>query len=222
MIPSPLIRILMPALFAVGLSACLRLEREAPEKRFYLIEAVRPSASPPAGAASRTGGTLQVRRIVVGAAFESPSFVYRTGEATYDADYYHAFFVSPDAMFTDQVTRWLDAAQIFDRVGATGSQLRGEYLLEGSVRTLYGDYRSGIGPEAVLEIQLLLLRDAPDGMTTLHEGTYEARERLRGDGPEALVAAWSLGLASILERAEVDFAGALDRARTESGIGPAP
>lgn len=193
------------------LPACVRLGRERPEKRFYMIEAVRPArAGNAAGAGPRAGaeGLLHVRRIGIAAAYESPSFVYRTAESAWESDYYNTFFIPPDAMLADQITRWMEGTGLFRRVTSAGSQMRGEFLLEGSVLSLYGDYRSA-APEAVMEIELVLLYDTPEGLTMLHHETYTARESLEGSGPEGLVAAWSRAFSGIMQEAEADFARAL-------------
>lgn len=212
-------RLAVLGVLALALTGCVRLERERAEKRFYMIEATRPSRE--IHNEPMADGMLRVRRIGISPAYESASFVYRTGEAAYESDYYNAFFIAPDALLTDQVSRWMDAAGLFGRVAPGGSHMRGEYLLEGSVLSLYGDYRPGAGPDAVIELQLALLKDGPEGLTLLHHGTYAGRERLREGGPEGLVAAWSLALAGILEQAEGDLARALSTAAAEGPEAPA-
>jgi cholesterol transport system auxiliary component len=193
----------------LGISGCLKLERPRPERRFYLIEAARPDQPRPPVA-----GPLQVRRFQVSPAFDSPGFIYRTGEHGYESDYYNAFFVPPAAMFTEQCTRWLGDAGLFERVAPAASQLRGQFLLEGHVSAVYGDYRQSGRPEAVIELQLLLLRDRPGDPEVIHQGNYLARQPVGENTPEGLVAAWNAALASILARVEGDFASILTDARS--------
>lgn len=201
---------------ALGLSAgCLKLERARPEKEFFLIEAQRPQAAQ--GPAARMDGTLQVRRFQIGPAYDSPAFVYRTSDSGYESDYYNAFFVMPASMLTEQCTRWLDASKMFERVVPLSSQVRGEYLLEGNVIALYGDYREASQPRAVIEMQILLLRDGVGEYEVVEHRDYSAHEAVTGRGGEALVAAWNRGLASILRDMESDLAAGLAR-----GTEPAP
>lgn len=193
-------------LLCLASAGCLRLERERPEKRHYLIEAKREGESHPASAGR---GMLHLRRFNVNQAFESPSFVYRTGESSWEADYYNAFFVSPDVMLSEQVSRWLRQSGLFSRVATRGSQVRADYLLEGNVISLHGDYRDPGRPEAVIEIEILLLRDNRGDAEILSQGEYRVREPVGGDRVEDLVAAWGRALASVLREAESDLADAL-------------
>lgn len=193
-------------LMAVVTSGCLRLERERPEKRHYLIEAARQDRQRP----SATTGVVYVRRFDVSPAFEDPAFVYRIGDTAWEADYYRDFFVSPDAMLTGQVARWLDDAGLFSRVLTRGSQIPPDYLIEGNIVSLYGDYREPGRPEAVLEIQLLLLHDDDAESRIVYQGDYAAREPLVENTAEALVTAWEQALTGILRDAEREMRSALN------------
>lgn len=197
---------LMTVLLTAG---CLRLERERPEKRHYLIEVAREEHEPDA---SPAGGVVQVRRFDVSPAFEASSFIYRTGGSSWESDYYNAFFVSPDVMITGQVARWLENAGLFTRVSTGGSQVRPDYLLEGNVVTLHGDYRDPARPVAVIELQLLLLLDRVGETEMVFQGDYSGREPVPGNSPQDLVVAWRDALKSILRDAELDLAEALDAA----------
>ncbi len=188
------------------LSGCLRLEREHPEKRFFLVEAVRADATRPSEFEDRI---LQIRRLDISPAFEAASFVYRTGESSWESDYYNAFFTSPDVMLTELTSRWIAASGLFGQVVSPSSLMRSDYLLEGHVVSLYGDYRPGRPPEAVIEIQVLLLRDLPKRPETIVQGNYRASEPVTGNAPGDLVAAWGRGMRSILGDIEKDFNGAL-------------
>jgi cholesterol transport system auxiliary component len=194
-------------------SACLRLDRERPEKRFFLIETVRAGDPNPSAAAE---GMLQIRRFDVSPAFEAPSFVYRTGEYAWESDYYNAFFTSPDAMLTEMSSRWLGDTGLFMRVASHSSQVRGDYLLEGHVVSLYGDYRPGRRPEAVIEMQVLLLRDLPRETVIVLQGNYMAHEPVAGHAPGDLVAAWGRAMHSMLTELEGDLA------RVLAGAAPSP
>lgn len=187
-------------------AGCLRLEREHPEKRHYLIEVARDgsSASPASDA-----GVLYLRRFDVSPAFEASSFVYRTGEFSWESDYYNLFFMNPDVMLTGLTSRWLQDAGLFSRVVTRGSQVRPDFQLEGHVVSLYGDYREGRPPEAVIEIQFLLLRDESDETEIVYQGDYTGRETVAGNTAESLIAAWNAALQAILRKVERDLSAAL-------------
>jgi cholesterol transport system auxiliary component len=198
----PLLAVL---LLSLGGTGCLRLEQPRPERRFYLIEAVRPDSP----ARTEPVGTLQVRRFQISPAYETPSFIYRTGQHAYEADFYNAFFVPPAAMFTDQFSRWMGEAGLFDRVASGSSQVRARYLVEGLVTAVYGDYRNAARPEAAIELQVLLLKDRPGDPVIVHQGRYPVREPVLENTPEGLTAAWNRGLESIMMQVEREFTQAL-------------
>lgn len=106
-------------------------------------------------------------------------------------------------MLTQVVRDWIADAELVDTVVAPGSQLDPTLIVEGSIAALYGDYTGE--PEAVIELELLVLRRTSGQTTILFQADYEAREPADGLGPDALIAAWNRGAASALERFEADL-----------------
>ena len=60
-------------------------------------------------------------------------------------------------MVTAEVVKWLQASGLFKTVLDTPSQVLPDYVLEGAVSSLYGDFRDLDNPKAVLEIQFFLI-----------------------------------------------------------------
>jgi len=88
---------LVPA--ALLLAACnFSMEKEYPEKKYYLLEASYGKNSGNKEALPET--SLAVRKFRISPAFAGTAFVYRMGPLQYDEDFYHEFFISPSMMIT--------------------------------------------------------------------------------------------------------------------------
>lgn len=183
----------------------LGLERDAPQRARFLIDARRAERSAAAG-----GGTvLEVGRFHATSAYATSEFVYRRSDHAYQSDYYRGFLVAPELAIGDATRQWLADAGIASAVVDTGGLVLPTHTLEGDVTALYGDFRSA--PAAVLELRIALV-DKRSGRALLQR-SYAEREPLdaAADGAaEALPAAWSKALARVLTQVEADLRGALD------------
>lgn len=157
--PNFLIRIILVLTVALLLlGACVKLEQQPVDKRFYALEVSRPGA---AVAASVSKETLLVRRVQVSPRVAGRELVYRTGGSAWTADYYNLFFVAPADMLTQDLRAWLGLSGLFAHVVEPSSLLSPGYILEANVSGLHGDFApgSGKGPaQAVAEMQFLLLK----------------------------------------------------------------
>ena len=186
------------AAFLLTLSGCART---AVDKRYYILEAVRPGEP----AAMQTGAILEVRRFTIDAAFAAPGLVYRRDELVYEADYYHEFLVAPAVMVTEKTRLWLARSGMFERVLAPGSRLEPTYTLEGNITTLYGDLSDASAPKAVMELHCFLLASEDADETIVSGKVYGASNPLEARTADALVKALDQCLTQILERLEADL-----------------
>ena len=177
------------------------LKQAAPVKSTYLIEAVRSVQAK----SSKDSGTLRVRALQVSEPFDGRGFIYRTGESSFEADFYHEFLVPPAALLTVQVRRWLEASGKFGAVVDSASKADASRSLEGNVTALYGDYREPSAPKAVLEIQFLLLNNRESAPQIGFHTAYRRSVPLDGRGSEALTRAWSGALTQVLTTLEADL-----------------
>lgn len=179
-----------------ALSAC-GLSRPAPVKQTYLLQAAAPA---PAVAAPRPA-TLKVGTIAVAAPFRGKSLVYREGELKYESDFYNEFFVSPSAMLTEGAATWLAAAGVFREVLPAGTNADGNFVLEGFVSELYGDYRDESKPAAVLTAKFFLIDNRVFSGVPVWQTELTQRVALASRSPDALAAglnrAWSVMLADL-------------------------
>ena len=175
-------------------SACVNLERTYPEKRYFVID-IGDSAQPsnPAG-----NQTLLVSSLRISPRYSDKSFVYRTSDSGYESDFYNQFLIPPDTMIGEEVRKGLAGSPAFKHVVGPASQLQPNFVLEGSVNALYGDFRNLNGPSAVLEIEFFLHNEDSANPGVVLQKRYTKTVTLSGRSPEALVKGWSEALASIL------------------------
>ena len=189
-------------LFLAGwlLPGCVRLGQRAPEKVSYVLSAERPASSPQAN----IPGVLQVTPLRISPRFASRSFVYRQGDSRYQADFYHEFLVSPASLVQEETVRWLSASGIFSAVSSSSGPLPPDYVLQGQVTDLYGDFRSR-QPAGILEITFLLLDQHAADNAILLNRSYRYVSPLDNSSAGALIDGWNTALSRILTNLEIDL-----------------
>ena len=190
------------ALLLFVLSAgCVSLERSYPEKRYFVVElGENAQQSNPAG-----DQTLLVSGLRVSPRYADKSFVYRTSESGYESDFYNQFLTSPDTMLSEELREGLAASPAFKYVIGPSSQLQPNYVLEGSVNALYGDFRNLDKPAAVLEIEFFLHNEDNANPGIVLQKRYTKTAPISGRSPEALVKGWSQALSAVLTELNSDL-----------------
>ncbi|HYT56161.1 MAG TPA: ABC-type transport auxiliary lipoprotein family protein [Verrucomicrobiae bacterium] len=190
------------ALLLFILSAgCVSLERSYPEKRYFVVElGENMQQSNPVGEK-----TLLVSGLRISPRYADKSFVYRTSEAGYESDFYNQFLTSPETMLSEEVRKGLAASTAFKYVVGPSSQLQPNYVLEGSVNALYGDFRNLDKPAAVLEIEFFLHNEDSANPGIVLQKRYMKAVSLSGRSPEALVKGWSQALGAVLTELNTDL-----------------
>ena len=182
--------------------ACVSLERSYPEKRYFVIEATDVKRSDPAAA----GPILSVVNLQISPRYADRSFVYRTSATEYELDFYNQFLSSPAVMITEETRKILAASSKFRFVVGTTSSLAANYLLEGSINALYGDFRKPSAPAAVLEIEFFLHDETPGNPGIALQKRYVKSVPLDERSPEALVRGWSEALEAVVATLVADMA----------------
>lgn len=191
-------------LLFVFCSGCVTLERDYPAKRYFVID-ISDSAQPAEAVGNQT---LLVTGLRISPRYADKSFVYRTSDAGYESDFYNQFLTSPDIMISEEVRKGLAASPAFKYVVGPASQLQPNFVLEGSVNALYGDFRNLNGPSAVLEIEFFLHNEDSTNPGIVLQKRYAKTVALAGRSPEALVKGWSQALEAILAMLVADIRAA--------------
>jgi len=126
----------------------------APAKVSYLLS-VEPDGQ--TSVATLPDGCLRLRSVKVHSPFSGLSLIYRTGEVTFEKDYYNQFLVAPDKQLNDLLARRLSSAGI--AICADGMDAGEKRLtLEPHLETLYVDFRTTAAPLAVVKMRFVLIR----------------------------------------------------------------
>jgi cholesterol transport system auxiliary component len=180
---------------ALVLAAC-SIGRPALQATTYMID-------PPFGATPSVTSrpeTLRVGFVRVAAPYAGSALVYRLDDVRYASDPYHVFAADPGAMLGGRMAEWLERTGPFRNVVAPGSAPPAQYVLEVTVGDLYGDFRLGRAPAAVVSVQFVLIDQTNARPKVAFERTIAATAPLSNASPDALVRGYGVALAEILSQ----------------------
>lgn len=195
------IRLALTACLLPALAAC-SIGKPIPQAKTYVVVPPMPEAAPPT---ARRLESLRVGSVRVAAAYAGNSLIYRTDDISLVSDPYNQFIAEPGAMFGDQIASWLDRAGPFVTVGQPESTRSAYYVLEATVTELYGDFRPGQPPAAVLAVQFSLTDQSAARPKAVLERSIVRRVDIARAKPDALVRGYADALAGILEEFRTDL-----------------
>ena len=169
-------------ILACSLGAC-SLGRPTRQPTTYNVD---PHIEETRNAAPRSE-VLRVSFVHVAAPFAGSSLVYRFDDVRYVTDPYHAFVADSGAMFDAGMAEWLRRTGPFSYVVPPGSSQPAPYVLEVTVGDLYGDFRPGSRPAAVMSAQFGLIDLTGRRPKVAYERTIASRIELQKASPDALV-----------------------------------
>jgi cholesterol transport system auxiliary component len=182
------------------LTGCLA--RPPMDKQEFLFEPAATAAPKPASGSR----VLCLRGVEIAEPFEGRSFVYRTGEFSFDRDPYAEFMVAPADELVDPVCDWMRGTGLFSAVEENGSPLKANTLVEIHVSQLYGDFRPGESAMAMLTMRFEFF-DAPNGAAgkVILQKEYASKIPLKERTATALMDGWNAALAQILNSTAEDL-----------------
>lgn len=175
-------------------ASCLRLTKDFPEKKAYLIEV----ESPKKGNIRFQNYVLKMRRVAISNKFEGKGFIYRKSESKYEADFYNEFLVSPQNNLSEEIVRYLAGSNLFGNVSDMNSRMEATHFLEVEFTSLYGDYRNKDNTAALVEVQFRIFDDRKGDYRPIWKKLYSSRTIVKPDSPESLVQGWNKSLGIIL------------------------
>jgi cholesterol transport system auxiliary component len=188
------IRLIISACAALALAAC-SIGDPAPHTVTYVID---PPLPPSAPAEARRPEALAMGNVRVAPAFDSRSLVYRVDEVQFTPDFYAAFIAQPGPMLGARMAEWLDRAGPFKTVAQPGGPGSAPYVLDAVVTELYGDFRPGRPPAAVMTIQFALVDLRTPTPTVVLERFIGRRVDIPKASADALVRGYGKALGEIL------------------------
>ena len=173
-------------------TAC-SLSKSMPQATTYVID-----LSPPTAALTRNSQTLRMGHVRVAPAFAEKPLIIRTDAVQYTTDFYNIFITEPGNMLGTLMAEWLAQAGPFRTVLQPDSTAPATYVLEAVVTELYGDFRPGKSPVAVMTVQFSLVDLQGLAPQARLEQTIGRRIELPEGTPNALVQAYGQALNEIL------------------------
>lgn len=194
-------RLFITASAALALTACA-IGKPIPQASTYGIEPPPPRMTLP-----RRPETLRMGRVRVAPAFAGKSMVLRVDEVRYDADFYHAFLAEPADLLGSDMADWLGRSGPFRTVTQPDTRTPADFALEATVTELYGDFRPGVAPTAVMTVQLTLVDLRGVSLKVALERTIGRRVTLKDATPPELARGYGVALAEILEELAPELKG---------------
>lgn len=148
--------------------------------------------------------------------FTAPSFVYRTGEYSYETDFYHEFLVRPQSMFGTDLALMMSGAGLVKGIALSGSRAQIDYYLECTITELYGDFRNKDKPDAVLTIYYALLPgNTAKTRQILHKKKYSKRIPIEDRTAVAVFKGWDQANKEIFSELAQDLSKAFEGANLD-------
>lgn len=195
-------RISVVLLLSFTVTFCGCLSRPSLNKQTFAFSA--PTLLSTNGAARDQ--VLGIKSLQIAPPFDGRSFVYRTGENSYQRDPYAGFLGRPAEQLVAPVGEMLRENGCFGDVIDAGSMIQPDALVEITVTQLYGDIRKPTAPFAVLVMQVTFV-EATNGLAgrEILQRKYSRRIPMTSTAPAALIAGWNQALVGTLVEVASDF-----------------
>jgi cholesterol transport system auxiliary component len=177
---------------ALALAGCsLRQSIEPPS--LYAVEPV-----PGPAAVKQREGVLRIGSVRMAPAFSSNELVYRLDEIAFTQDFYNRFLSPPGAMLGVRVSDWLARSGPYAVVVQPSVGAASPLVLEAVFTELYGDFRSGGRPAAVMTVQFYVLDVTGTAPKVVLDRVIGRRVALERAGAPELVRGYNVALGEIL------------------------
>jgi uncharacterized lipoprotein YmbA len=185
-----------------SLAGCGSLSKPYPDKTLHAIRVGDPpsSASSPA---SRMA--LRVDHVHIADPYNATTFVYRIGESTYKSDYYNGFIAPPGRLLTGEISTFLAKAGLFSTIVSGDSTADYQLSLESNVTSMYGDYREGEKPQAVVIVRFFVIDHGKGRFNVIFDRSYSQTTPIEGKGIDGLMKAYDSSWTNLLTQLAGDL-----------------
>jgi len=176
-----------------------QIVEEAPQQ-FYVIDVDRGLKEHDRS----QGRVLYLAPVVVTSQFRAKNIVFKVEDNAFQPLPEHAFFDTPQEMFTTQLQRWLTKTGFFKRVILDDAQ-QADYILEVAVTGLYGDKREGQPAQSVLEMQFFMTDTHAKAEEVVFQTGLHIDIDIAETTPSNTVNGWKTALIKLLSTLEDDL-----------------
>ncbi|MDR2463167.1 MAG: hypothetical protein LBD30_05245 [Verrucomicrobiales bacterium] len=147
-------------------------------------------------------GSVFVRDFYLNPNYEDKNFNYRTGDLTYETDFYHQFKLSPRAQLTSLTRDTLRNSGLFKTVLMPESSQVSDYALVADVSQFYADFRNPQNPRATLTINFNLSHNPKKGLERpiLFSKTYSESIPIAKKTADNVATSWNTAYAGIMNQ----------------------
>lgn len=181
-------------------------KKPAIERNHYILKV--PREQPPLQVS--VSAALAVRDFSVSPGYQGREIIYKTNQSVARADFYNHYFVLPGPMAAQLTRSWIRDSGLFASLIPMSSHKMADYILEGEISSIYGDLRDPDHPQAVVEINFLLLKNSSFDFEIVFQKKYRAETKMLGHGTQFLIDALNRSLKDILTSLEQDMTFALN------------
>jgi uncharacterized lipoprotein YmbA len=194
-------RLLACTVAAAVIGGCSLTRGPPAETRLYAIEPA-PGPAP----AARRDDTLRFGTARVAASFSGTELVYRVDEVRYVNDFYNRLTAPPAGMLASRSADWLNRHGPFRFVAQPGTTTPTRYVIDVVFTEMYGDFRAGQAPAAVMAAQFQVIDLSQPLARVAIERSYVQRVALARVDPGDLVLAYGTALGAMLGALNADLA----------------
>jgi len=203
------IRILVPLLIVLTLSACATGRTPVPDTRYYTLEYDAPEVP-----GQPTSAVIALTRFGVAPEFNTTKMIYRDLSFGRQEYHYHHWRATPQTLVTDYLRRDLQGSGLFTAVGGPGSSLPATHQLEGMVEEwMEVDGEDNWLATAELTVTLLDLRATAAPDLVLFQRTYRQSQVCAKKNPVAVAEAMSQAMRQLSGRIIADVHAAVGGTR---------
>jgi cholesterol transport system auxiliary component len=189
------------SLCIVFITGCASFNKPYPEITNYSLEVTRDLDA----TKEEEAMSLKVKLFSVSPRFDTKILVYKTDNFVYETDYYNRFMSFPSYMFTEQIAGWLAASPKIKYVADTRLGSPADYVLNGKILEMYGDFRNKEQAKAALKIEMVFLDERGDNPEVVVQKIYSQEIALDEPTVSALIDGFNQGLENILLDFESDL-----------------
>ncbi|MFN2267356.1 MAG: hypothetical protein ABR533_03705, partial [Desulfonatronovibrio sp.] len=156
-------------------------------------------------------GILTIRDFSVSPGYQGKEMIYRTKENQAHADFYSHYFVLPGPMISQTARAWFRDAGLFTSVVPLSSNKEADFMLEGTVNSVFGDFQEETSPRAVIDMDFLLLRETGLEFEIVFQKNYRAEHKMADRSARELISSLNKSLEEILKDLEMELRNNLNQ-----------
>ncbi|MCA9408371.1 MAG: hypothetical protein H6755_02585 [Candidatus Omnitrophica bacterium] len=181
---------------------CVSIKKDYPDIQEYAFDVAHPQQN-----MEKQSDLFQINieKFTATSRYEARGLIYRREESRFENDYYNRFHAFPADLATEGAIKWFAGAQQLQLITPDLINVKTDFLLQGVLIELYGDFREENNSGAVIEIQFTFLNQETLPPIVIFQKTYSERIPLTTTALGALMQGYTDGFQKIFAQLESDI-----------------